>query len=344
MARPQLVVVGGSAGAIEALLEIVGTLPQRFAAPMLVVVHVPATARSNLPRILERSGQLPATHAADGDRLVSGRILVAPPDRHLTIEDGRVRLENGPRENHHRPAIDPLLRSAARWYGDGVVAVILSGGSGDGITGCIAVRQRGGIVLVQEPDEALFDGMPRSVMDRVQIDAALPATSLGEALGRLIGTADEVADARPARHPAQIGGTEGSAMEDEGHEVADEGPMAFGCPECGGVLRAIDDGEWLMFRCLVGHAYSPEALLDAQVDGLESALWTALRSLEEKADLLERMAERIAVRVPDAAERYRTRAAETNEQAGVIRRFLLSPEVTSPAARGTPEPDPVRQG
>jgi two-component system chemotaxis response regulator CheB len=116
MANPQVVVVGGSAGAIEALLDIVGTPPEQFAAPMLVVVHVPATARSNLPRILERSGPLPADHAVDGDRLASGRIIVAPPDRHLTIEDGRVRLDNGPRENDHRPAIDPLLRSAARWW------------------------------------------------------------------------------------------------------------------------------------------------------------------------------------------------------------------------------------
>src|SRR5262245_41900568 len=165
MAKRDLVVIGGSAGAIEALVPLVRQLPADMAAPVLIVVHVPANADSHLPRILGRHSALPAAHAVDGDDLIDGTILVAPPDFHLTVGRGRIRLERGPRENHHRPAIDPLFRSAARWEDGRTVGVLLSGGAGDGVAGCLAIRHRGGAVLVQDPNDALFEGMPRSIIE-----------------------------------------------------------------------------------------------------------------------------------------------------------------------------------
>jgi two-component system chemotaxis response regulator CheB len=347
MAKRDLVVIGGSAGAVEALVELVGVLPRNLATPLLVVVHIPATAESHLPQILERGGVLPADHAVDGDALQDGRILVAPPDFHMTIRDWRVRLERGPRENHHRPAVDPLLRSAARWHDGRTIAVILSGGAGDGLAGCLAVRRRGGIILVQDPQDAIFDGMPRSVSSRIEVDAMLPAVDLGSAIARLVGTKEapmtgvqehDSADVQPFPSDEVV------RMEREGMALANMRADTFGCPDCGGVLQPIDEGEWLRFRCMVGHAYSPEALLDAQADALESALWSAVRNLEERSELLRRLADRTADRAPEVAGRYQRRSDEASHEAGVIRRFLLSPGVIGPEVRSLPEAEAVGSG
>ena len=344
MAKRDLVVVGGSAGAVEALVELIGALPANLAAPVLVVVHIPATAESHLPQILERGGALPADHAVDGDPLEDGRILVAPPDFHMTIRDSRVRLERGPRENHHRPALDPLLRSAARWHDGRTVAVILSGGAGDGLAGCLAVSRRGGAILVQDPQDAIFDGMPRSVSSRMDVDAMLPAAELGFEIARLVGTTEASRSERAQDHDETLPDSEVVHMEREGMILANTRSDTFGCPECGGVLQPIDEGSWLRFRCMVGHAYSPEALLDAQADSLESALWSAVRNLEERSELLRRLADRTASNAPDAADRYGRRADEASNEAGVIRRFLLSPGVIGPDVRSLPEEAAVGSG
>jgi len=348
MAKRDLVVVGGSAGAIEALVTLVGDLPRDLAAPVLVVVHIPATAESHLPQILERGGSLAAEHAVDDDPLIDGRIYVAPPDFHMTIRDWRVRLERGPRENHHRPAVDPLLRSAARWHDGRTIAVILSGGAGDAVAGCLAVRRRGGTILVQDPEDAIFDGMPRSVGSRVEVDATLPAAELGDEIARLVGTTEAAMTTNeqgPEPSPVErLPTDEVVRMEREGMALANMRADTFGCPECGGVLQPIDEGEWLRFRCMVGHAYSPEALLDAQADALESALWSAVRNLEERSELLRRLAERTEVHAPEVADRHRSRADEASHEAGVIRRFLLSPGVIGPEVRSLPDEAAVGSG
>ncbi len=339
-----LVVVGGSAGSIEALIAFVAQLPPDLDAPVLVVVHVSPDAPSQLPRILARNGPLPASHASDGDRLEPGRLLVAPPDRHLTVTDGVVRVQPGPRENGHRPAIDPLLRSVARSRDGRTVAVILSGGPGDGILGCVAVRRAGGTVLVQDPEDALFAGMPASIMNRVDVDAALPPGELALEVARRVGrrAAIGVGAAGP---PAPAAAAEETTMEHRHtgssrgpHRIPrslspDDEPILFGCPECGGVLEAIDEGEWVRFRCRVGHAYSPEALLDGQEDGIEAALWTALRTLEEKTELLRRLAQNANVSAGVMA-RYESRAEETEHHAAAIRRLLFG---RAPATEDTPE-------
>ena len=349
MGKRDLVIVGGSAGAVEALLELVGGLPRDVAAPLLVVVHIPPTAESHLPQILERAGALRAEHAEDGRLLEDGLILVAPPDFHMTIRDWRVRLERGPRENHHRPAVDPLLRSAARWHDGRTLAVILSGGAGDGVAGCLAVRRRGGTILVQDPQDAIFDGMPRTVAERMEVDGTLPAAELGREIARLVGTTEAIMSSRdeePLQPPgvARVADSEVVRMTREGMALANSRSDTFGCPECGGVLQPIDEGEWLRFRCMVGHAYSPEALLDAQADALESALWSAVRNLEERAELMRRLADRTADQAPDSTDRYRRRSEEASHEAGVIRRFLLSPGVIGPEVRSLPDEKAVGSG
>ena len=176
MAKKDIVVIGASAGGIEALRELVSELPADLPAALFVVVHIQPYAVSRLPEILSRAGALPATHASNGEPIQPGHIYVAPPDRHLLVRQGRIALSRGPRENHSRPAIDPLFRSAARAYGSRVIGVVLSGALYDGSMGLLVVKTRGGMAIVQDPREAAVDSMPRSALRLVEADAVLPSS------------------------------------------------------------------------------------------------------------------------------------------------------------------------
>ncbi|HET6684612.1 MAG TPA: chemotaxis protein CheB [Gaiella sp.] len=324
-AAGRIVVVGGSAGGIGALSALVAELPADFEAPVLVALHVPSDATSRLPEILTRAGVLSAEHVDDVRELAPGRIFVAPPDRHLLVEDGRVKATRGPRENRHRPAVDPLFRSAARWYGEAVVSVLLSGGLGDGIAGTQAVKERGGVPMIQAPDEALFPGMPVSVRDLVEPDHCLPAAEIGRALPAILAGIGARSGTRDERivYETEMAELDADALEGDGRQGK---PSAYGCPECGGVLWELDDDPLLRFRCRVGHAYGIEELQESQSAEIERALWSALRALEEKAGLAQRMAERAQGRDLEGAETiHRSRAAEADRQAAVIRALLLEP-------------------
>ncbi len=343
MAGHDIVVVGASAGGVEALTELVRQLPADLPAAVFVVLHVPADGTSVLPQILTRRGPLPAEHPRDGAPIRPGRIYVAPPNRHLLLKDGHLRLALGPRENGHRPAIDPLFRTAARHYGRRVVGVVLSGTLDDGTAGLIAVKLRGGLAIAQHPDEALYSGMPRSAIDNVAVDHVLPIAGIASLLVELAHT--PVADASGEPTPAEMN------MEADMAELAPDAlhnderpgtPSGFGCPDCGGVLWELRDGEVTRFRCRVGHAWSPDSLLAEQAEQLEEALWIALRALQESGALARRLAERYQRQGQAAMRaRFEQQAQDANSRAEVIRRVLLSREDTVAAglagADGNPE-------
>ena len=317
MARRDIVVLGASAGGVEVLSQVLSDAAGADAA-FVVVVHMAANARTALPEILHRSTGLECRLADDGDLLECGQVLIAPPNRHLVVGRGSVAVVNAPRENRARPAIDPLFRTASIAYGPRVIAVALSGVLDDGTAGAAAVRRRGGVVVVQDPSDALFADIPRNIIEHVGADHVLPSAEIGGLVTRL--SAEEVED-----HMA--------FDEDEDPAVAEQGELlrkaqageitAFTCPECSGTLWEVDEDGILRYRCRVGHVYSIEALRAAQSEGVEAALWMAMRALEEQAGLIRRTAERSrGLNAPSAAVRHDLRAEEVEQRAKVIRELL----------------------
>ena len=262
----------------------------------------------------------------DNQEIFPGCIYIAPPDYHLLVEPGYISLVRGPRENNHRPAIDPLFRSAARAYGQRVVGVVLTGVLDDGTAGLQAVKMRGGVAIVQSPDDAVYPGMPRSAIENVEnIDYILPLSEIPAVLVELANTSIEVEVENPVSHGLEIE-TNLADMDMQTFNNDDRAgkPSTFGCPDCGGTLWELEQKNLLRFRCRIGHAYSLESLLAKQSDALEDALWFALRALEEKASLTKRMGKRMRDRNQIlAAQRLEEQAKDALARANVIRETLL---------------------
>jgi two-component system chemotaxis response regulator CheB len=308
-AQRDLVVVGASAGGVDALQTLVAGLPPEFPAAVLVVLHVASSGTSVLPQILSRHGPLPAAFAADQESLRRGRIFVAPSDHHMLVYDQTIRLTRGPRENGHRPAIDPLFRSAARAAGNRVVGVVLSGLLDDGAAGVQVVKELGGAVVVQDPADAIFPSMPVAALQAADPDRVVPVRDMAEALCRLI---EEPIEPRVPGDP--------DPDPDPEQEPLPRGqPSALTCPECGGALWQDDNGGTLRYVCHTGHAYSVDSLVEEQGRSLETTLWSALRALQERADMQRRLARRaMGVRRAD----HERRAEEAAEQAAALRDML----------------------
>ncbi len=319
-----IIVVGASAGGVEALTTLFAGLPADLPAAVFVVLHIPAQARSLLPEILTRAGQLPAAQAVDGMVIEHGKVYVAPADHHLLVEPGRVRVVHGPHENRHRPAVDPLFRSAAAAYGPRVVGVILSGTLDDGTSGLAAVKAAGGVAIVQDPQDALYRGMPDNALRYVKVDYCLPCADIPPLLTRLAATpvtqeGGPVSDR--LEHDVEAARLDSEAL--AGDERPGK-PSVYVCPDCSGTLWEVHEDNIVRFRCRVGHAYTLESLLAAHDEALETSLWVALRALEESISLNRRLEERSREAGLDAASRrFGERVAETEVHAQRIREMLL---------------------
>jgi two-component system chemotaxis response regulator CheB len=290
MTLRDVIVIGASSGGLEPLTRLVGGLPAGFQAALFVVLHINPEAPSHLPAILNRAGPLPAAHAVDGEPIRLGRIYVAPPGLQTYLEGGRMRVRRGPVENLHRPAIDPLFRTAAHHYGPRVIGVVLSGALDDGAAGLDAVKRGGGLAVVHDPDDAAFPSMPAAALERVEPDRVARAEELSATLLELSAISEATAPRLPAEVPLET--VEEAPVPEDARRSDELGPPSeFTCPDCSGTLFEIEEGTNLRFRCRVGHAYSDGAMEKAQGDGVERALWVALRALEERSALMRKLAD-----------------------------------------------------
>jgi two-component system, chemotaxis family, protein-glutamate methylesterase/glutaminase len=287
-----IIVMGSSAGGLDALKRLVAQLPRDFPAPIFVVNHMAADGDAGiLSRALSRIGELPCSQARDEEEFRPGHIYVAPADHHMLLDTDVIRITKGARENRARPAIDPLFRSAAVAHGNRVTGVILTGYLDDGTAGLNAVHRCGGICVVQDPDDAAYPDMPRSALRATAVDHCVPLDELGALLTELVhrspgprvAVPDDVAlEARIARSVL----SDLPSVNTLGHQVP------FNCPDCGGVLWEIEAVESLRFRCHTGHAFTVAMLREAQESKIEETLWYALRQFEERKNLLRKMADR----------------------------------------------------
>lgn len=320
-AAPGLVVIGASAGGVEALTALVAALPADFPAPVAIVLHVAPAGTSVLPAILNRAGVLSARAASDGDELRAGCVYVAQPNRHLTVLDGHLALRHGPRENGHRPAIDRLFHSAAEAYGPRAVGVVLTGTLDDGAAGLAAIKLRGGQAVVQDPEDALFPGMPASAIARTTVDHIVALEGIAPLLVQLIDEDVSVTD--PPADAASDSEPPGDEL-DAAPEMPAGEASGLSCPECGGSLWFLVEGDSHRFRCRIGHAYSEQSLLHQHARSLEIALWTALRALEERSGLLRRMARRAeSTGHPHSARNFFAQATDLDERAAIVRDHIV---------------------
>jgi two-component system, chemotaxis family, protein-glutamate methylesterase/glutaminase len=321
-----IVVIGASAGGVTALIEISEALPRFFAAPVCIVQHIGSNP-SLLPELLRYRGPNHAMHVEDGQRLTSGTLHVAPPDRHVLLEGDVLRLTQGPKENHARPAIDPLFRSAALSAGPRVIGVILTGQMDDGTAGLKAIKDCGGIAIVQDPATAIEPQMPRSALDNVDVDHCVPLDEIAPLLARLVGTR-EPPPAPPAPEPLvrEVAINKGEANVENLIGISNPSPLT--CPDCGGGLWEMKEARPLRYRCHTGHAYSALSLAAAQKESAEHALWSSVRALREREMLLRRVAS-IAAATGDAAQ-----AAAGEAQADRVREQVRSLQELAESAQG----------
>jgi len=284
-----VVVVGGSAGSMEPLRQLAAALPAGLPGSVAVTIHIGEQARSRLPQILDRQGPLPAAHARTSEVLRPGRFYVAPPGCHLLMPAGVVELSNGPRMNRVRPAIDAMFASAVRWFGDRVVAVVLSGVLDDGAVGAALVDQAGGLVVVQDPKEAAQPSMPQAALAAVPAATAVSGARLGEVVSGMLG--ERGLASWPRSGPgkaAEMSMEEGSNLQFLSPE--ETGLTRLACPECGGALAEAVLPHITYYRCHVGHQFGPRSLAAAQAEAAEAKLWAAVAALEETAALARHMA------------------------------------------------------
>lgn len=331
MLKPDIVVVGASAGGLKAFETLVSQLPVNFPAAIFIVWHISPDYPSMLPEILARVTSLPVAHAVDKEAIAPGRIYIAPPDRHLLVDAGFVRITRGPKENRFRPAIDVLFRSAAHAYGERVIGIVLTGSLDDGAAGLYAIKERGGCAIVQDPADALHSSMPRAAMQAVRVDYSVPIVEMGALLADLV---DKPIPAQQVNPVTKLLDVEvGVAQQDNG---LDMGIMKLGelspytCPECHGVLLQLKEGSLIRFRCHTGHAYSLNALLAEVTQSIEETLWDGIRTIEASEMLMCHMAEHLhQVNEHEAADLLLRKVEEAKQRARLVRQAVMSNEILS---------------
>jgi two-component system chemotaxis response regulator CheB len=315
-----IVVIGASAGGLVALQHVLQNLGPDFPGSVFIIMHIGPGNR--LTRVLERATALPLATAQDGEMITAGRILLAPPDHHLLLNGNRILLSRGPKQNGHRPAIDPLFASAARNYGKRVVGVVLSGMRDDGSAGLLKIKQAGGATIVQSPTEALHPEMPQNAILTVEPEHILGSWEIGAKLSEYAkSNGGKMAMSRKPKSKVKRAIAKGETDP----SIHPSGKLCtLTCPDCGGTLWEVHEGNLMRFGCHIGHNYSAQSLMALQGANIEVALWTALRALKERARLLTKLASTAGDTPPPRnGNVYKTQAQEVERQAELLRDVLL---------------------
>lgn len=320
-----VVVVGGSAGALSALGDIFRHLPDAQSVAVLAVLHMHPRGSGYAEVLASQSGAA-VREGAEGAPIQRGSAYLAPPDRHMSVRDGRLHLDRGPRVNHARPAVDVLFHSAARAYGPRVIGVILSGHLDDGTFGLMMVKSRGGVAVVQSPRDARAPGMPSSALTHVAVDHRATSAELGPLLMRLTSTPPTLSPRTESAGNGNVA-SEAESLHKPLSEEPGKDPSVFTCPDCGGSLWSFASaGGALIYKCRVGHAYAELELARGEDAEIERALWSAMRAMKEKISLCRRIAERYeGLHDPTPADKFRQQIVETEGHVRVLRSLLTGP-------------------
>jgi len=325
----RIVVVGTSAGGLPALQELLRGIPSDINAALFIVQHTSPAGPNLLAEILRRTTSLPVSNALNQEPIRRSRVYVAPPNRHMVLVGKQVWTTAGPKENHCRPAIDPLFRSAALHYGSRVIGIVLTGTLDDGTAGLWAIKERGGVAIVQHPDEAEFAQMPLNALTHVRVDHCLRLAQIGALIVRL------ASEPRPEMGESPVAKDLEVETRIANEEVVSKrellqigGPTVFTCPECHGALLQLKRSGILRFRCHTGHAFSVQTLLSQLTMDVEANLWTAIRSMEESVLLLDHVAKHLqqASQNERLAAYFDRTARATERDATTVRQVVLKNE------------------
>jgi len=335
--KRDVIVIGASLGGMEALKVLFSCLPQDLAASILVVWHMPAQAENLLPNILNRVTPLKVTVAKDGEAIKPGCAYIAQPNFHLVVvpdenSEASLRLTHGPKENNFRPSIDVLFRSAALAMGERVIGVVLTGLLDDGASGLYAIKQCGGLAIVQNPIDAQAPNMPINAMRAVEVDHVVPIAEMGALLTQLVNNSVQGGGAPvPRKNTSDHLQTEVRVALEEDDlkqdiiELGDFSP--YTCPECHGSLVQIMEGNTTRFRCHTGHAFTLDTLLSAITEKCEATLWSAVRVLQESELLTEHLSNHFReLGDHEISQIYLQKKAHIMHQAKLVRQAILKDE------------------
>jgi two-component system chemotaxis response regulator CheB len=338
----RIIVIGASAGGFGPLKRIINGLPPDFQSPIFVVWHMSPDVRGILPQVLSRENSILAAHACNNEEIETNRIYVAPPDYHMLLENNKILITNGPKENRFRPAIDPLFRSAAYAFGNRVIGVVLSGALDDGTAGLWTIKQYGGLAIVQDPVDAEVPSMPENALRSLKVDYCVPVTDLSQLLVRLC--------KEPPKKTAAI--HDDLQTKEENQIAAGIYKSAWGsfktgeltpftCPECHGVLAKLQDDKITRYLCHTGHAYSADVLLASITEGIENSLYNALRGMDENIMLLNHLGDHAAeANETQLAALYFKKAREISERSQIVRKVArLHEQLNIDRLRKEAEPD-----
>ena len=323
--RRNIVVIGASAGGIDALRSLFSRLPADLSASYFVVLHLSPQYPSHLDHVLQSVTPMPVAFASDGQRIMPNCVYVATPDRHLMVERDTIRVTRGPRESRSRPAVDVLFRSASLAFGQRVIGVVLSGSLDDGTAGLWQIKDRGGLAFVQDPEEAQHRSMPDNAMEYVDVDF----------VGTIEALVEKIAQEAGKELPQPVVEPPGPGQRTEnlialGENGMDVGvtklgtPSKYTCPECGGNLAQIEEGPIVRFRCHTGHAYSIKSLLTEVNSSVDTSLWSTVRAIEERILILRQLADLAEKNGHhDESARLRAKASQADEKCQPLRDLVL---------------------